>query len=129
MKRLMTVWLAVTTVFVLAACGAANPTPTAPGGGTAVTTTTTTTTTPAGGGAMTRVQTATARTIGGSTAAGAGTATRTGAGGAIAPPAAPGPATKLTLGLGYKPDVQFAPFYIAKERGYYRDEGIDVDFR
>jgi NitT/TauT family transport system substrate-binding protein len=33
------------------------------------------------------------------------------------------------LGLGYIPDVQFAPFYVAKEKGYYRDEGLDVDFR
>jgi NitT/TauT family transport system substrate-binding protein len=44
-------------------------------------------------------------------------------------PAASGPLKKLTLGLGYIPDIQFAPFYVAKERGYFREEGLDVEFR
>lgn len=56
-----------------------------------------------------------------------------GGAGAGAPVATPSPArgaaVKLTLGLGYIPDVQFAPFYVAKERGYYGAEGLDVDFR
>lgn len=36
--------------------------------------------------------------------------------------------TKVTLAMGYIPNIQFAPFYVAKERGYFADEGIDVDF-
>ena len=37
--------------------------------------------------------------------------------------------TKITLGLPYKPDVQFAPLYLAKENGHYAAEGLDVDFQ
>jgi len=40
-----------------------------------------------------------------------------------------GPLRKLTIGLGYIPDIQFAPFYVAQARGYFRDEGLDVDFK
>jgi NitT/TauT family transport system substrate-binding protein len=36
--------------------------------------------------------------------------------------------TKVTIALGYIPDVQFTPFYVALNRGYYRDEGLDVTF-
>jgi NitT/TauT family transport system substrate-binding protein len=35
---------------------------------------------------------------------------------------------KVTLGLGYIPNVQFAPFYLASEKGYYAEEGLDVEF-
>ncbi len=35
----------------------------------------------------------------------------------------------LTLGLTYIPDVQFAPFYVAKELGYYQQAGLDVTLR
>lgn len=42
--------------------------------------------------------------------------------------ASPGATTKLTIALGYIPDIQFAPFYMAQERGYFRDEGLDVTF-
>ena len=34
--------------------------------------------------------------------------------------------TKVTLYMGYIPNVQFAPFYLAQQKGYYRDEGIDL---
>ena len=34
----------------------------------------------------------------------------------------------LTVGLGYIPSVQFAPFYLAQERGHYRDLGLEVTF-
>lgn len=34
----------------------------------------------------------------------------------------------LTLALSYIPDIQFAPFYVAAERGYFADEGIDITF-
>jgi NitT/TauT family transport system substrate-binding protein len=30
------------------------------------------------------------------------------------------------VGLGYIPSVQFAPFYLALQQGYYRDAGLDV---
>jgi NitT/TauT family transport system substrate-binding protein len=33
---------------------------------------------------------------------------------------------KVTLMLGYQPDVQFAPFYLAQQGGYYADAGLDV---
>ncbi len=34
--------------------------------------------------------------------------------------------TKLTVGLGYIPSVQFAQFYLADQAGYYPDAGLDV---
>ncbi|MBI2777321.1 MAG: ABC transporter substrate-binding protein [Chloroflexi bacterium] len=44
--------------------------------------------------------------------------------------ATPTPArTALTVGLGYIPSVQFAPFYLADQAGYYRDAGLDVTFQ
>ncbi|HEU4573163.1 MAG TPA: ABC transporter substrate-binding protein [Candidatus Limnocylindrales bacterium] len=49
-----------------------------------------------------------------------------------APCGAPGSATpsvKLTVGLGYIPSVQFAPFYLANQKGYYTAEGLDVTFQ
>ncbi|HEX8597922.1 MAG TPA: ABC transporter substrate-binding protein [Chloroflexia bacterium] len=41
----------------------------------------------------------------------------------------PATLTKVTIALGYIPDVQFAPFYVALHRGYYRAEGLDVTLR
>jgi NitT/TauT family transport system substrate-binding protein len=41
----------------------------------------------------------------------------------------PTPLTALRVGLGYIPSVQFAPFYLAQQRGYYRDAGIEVTFQ
>jgi NitT/TauT family transport system substrate-binding protein len=32
----------------------------------------------------------------------------------------------ITLLLGFRPDVQFAPFYVAQQEGYYADAGLDV---
>jgi NitT/TauT family transport system substrate-binding protein len=52
-------------------------------------------------------------------------------GSASAASASPAPAatmTKLTVGLGYIPSVQFAQFYRAEQAGYYRDAGLDVTF-
>jgi NitT/TauT family transport system substrate-binding protein len=45
----------------------------------------------------------------------------------------PGPSmtpttTALKVGLGYIPSVQFAPFYLAQQAGYYRDAGLEVTF-
>ncbi|MPV38183.1 ABC transporter substrate-binding protein [Georgenia subflava] len=39
------------------------------------------------------------------------------------------PAAELTIGLTYTPDIQFAPFYVALEKGYYDDAGVDVTLR
>ncbi len=36
--------------------------------------------------------------------------------------------TTVTLALSYIPNVQFSPFYVAKEKGYYREAGLDVIF-
>lgn len=33
---------------------------------------------------------------------------------------------QITLPVGYIPNVQFAPLYVAIENGYYRDQGLDV---
>jgi len=45
-------------------------------------------------------------------------------------PAGPVPSTlelrPVTLLLGYRPDVQFAPFYVAQQEGFYADAGLDV---
>jgi NitT/TauT family transport system substrate-binding protein len=39
------------------------------------------------------------------------------------------PLSKVTLAMGYIPSVQFAPFYVAQEKGYFRDAGLDVTFQ
>ncbi len=50
-------------------------------------------------------------------------------------PASPGAAPsrpapiKLVVGLGYIPSVQFAPFYLAQQAGYYGDAGLEVEFQ
>ena len=36
---------------------------------------------------------------------------------------------KLTVGLGYIPSVQFAPFYLAQQEGLYTKAGLDVTFQ
>ena len=35
---------------------------------------------------------------------------------------------KVSIGLGYIPDIQFAPFYVAQSKGYYKGAGLDVTF-
>jgi NitT/TauT family transport system substrate-binding protein len=37
--------------------------------------------------------------------------------------------TSVTIALGYFPNIQFAPFYVAESKGYYRQVGLDVTFR
>jgi NitT/TauT family transport system substrate-binding protein len=36
--------------------------------------------------------------------------------------------TQVRLPLGYIPDIQFAPLYVAVQKGYFRDAGIQVTF-
>lgn len=36
---------------------------------------------------------------------------------------------QLTLGLTYVPNVQFAPFYLADQAGYFTEAGVDVTLR
>src|SRR6266498_2944743 len=40
----------------------------------------------------------------------------------------PAALTKLSIGLGYIPDIQFSPFYVAQSKGYYKAAGLDVTF-
>jgi NitT/TauT family transport system substrate-binding protein len=44
---------------------------------------------------------------------------------AACPGSAPGQRS-VTLLLGFRPDVQFAPFYVAQQEGYYADAGLEV---
>ena len=34
----------------------------------------------------------------------------------------------VSIGLGYIPDIQFAPFYVAQSKGYYNAAGLNVTF-
>ena len=36
---------------------------------------------------------------------------------------------RLTIGLTYVPNVQFAPFYLADQQGYFTEAGVDVTLR
>jgi len=109
MRRMMSLVLGVVLLLTLVACGAA-ATPT----GVA-------TVAPTKAVGVTPTPVASAAPT---TSAGSGTTSV-----ATTPTRASGPLRKLTIGLGYIPDIQFAPFYVAKERGYFRDEGLDVEFK
>jgi NitT/TauT family transport system substrate-binding protein len=40
----------------------------------------------------------------------------------------PAPLRHLRLPMGYIPSVQYAPFYVAVERGYFAEAGIELEF-
>jgi NitT/TauT family transport system substrate-binding protein len=35
---------------------------------------------------------------------------------------------EIQLTMGFRPDIQFAPFYVAAENGYFADQMLDVEF-
>jgi NitT/TauT family transport system substrate-binding protein len=41
-------------------------------------------------------------------------------------PSAPAELRQVRLLLGFRPDVQFAPFYVAQQEGFYADAGLEV---
>jgi NitT/TauT family transport system substrate-binding protein len=43
------------------------------------------------------------------------------------PATGPAELTKLKLPMGYIPNIQFAPMYVAIEKGYFREAGIDLE--
>jgi NitT/TauT family transport system substrate-binding protein len=45
-----------------------------------------------------------------------------------AAPAASGQIQRLRVPMGYIPNVQYAPFYLAVDRGYFQDAGLEIDF-
>jgi NitT/TauT family transport system substrate-binding protein len=40
----------------------------------------------------------------------------------------PGALTRIELPLGYIPNIQFAPLYVAVDKGYFTDAGLQVEF-
>lgn len=36
--------------------------------------------------------------------------------------------TKIRLPMGYIPSVQYAPFYVAVDQGFFADEGLEIEF-
>ncbi|MGI8587442.1 MAG: ABC transporter substrate-binding protein [Chloroflexia bacterium] len=60
-------------------------------------------------------------------APGGGATTPTAAVSVVTPTARP--MTKIVVAMGYIANVQFAPYYVAQDRGYYADEGLEVEFK
>jgi NitT/TauT family transport system substrate-binding protein len=47
---------------------------------------------------------------------------------AVGTPTPSASATEVTLAMGYIPNVQFAPFYVAVHEGYFAEENLEVTF-
>lgn len=43
-------------------------------------------------------------------------------------PATEAPLKQIRLPMGYIPNVQYAPFYVAVEKGYFREAGLEIQF-
>jgi len=48
--------------------------------------------------------------------------------GAQITPATETPLTHIRLAMGFVPNVQFAPFYVGIEKGYFQEAGIELEF-
>src|SRR5260370_35559035 len=49
-------------------------------------------------------------------------------GASATPTPAPAHLTDVSIAFGYIPDIQFSPFYVAQEKGYYKAAGLNVTF-
>jgi NitT/TauT family transport system substrate-binding protein len=48
--------------------------------------------------------------------------------GVVSTPTQPASPTQVTLAMGYIPNVQFAPFYVAVNKGYFAEENLEIEF-
>ncbi len=48
--------------------------------------------------------------------------------GVASTPTQPASPTQVTLAMGYIPNVQFAPFYVAVNKGYFAEENLEIEF-